>query len=269
MIGSLPTRAWRVLPLLLLVSACEIIEEDEDTSPTGPSGPGSGALAPGSSVSNLSGTEGLARRFSFSASGTVTISTSGGSGDADLFVRNGTPPTLSEYDCSSEGGSTEESCTIDANGTVHVMLYGYSSYSGVRLSASGGGGTGGGGGGGGGTLNLRCPGSLPVGYQCLTAGSTQAPGQYNLPTLHGTWVESSFEVCMTLNSNGTSGFRYRSGFPPESGRWGALVNAAGQRQPNSSTYYVATGSGDPQIALLTWNGSGFVGFSFQRRACPW
>jgi hypothetical protein len=267
---SLPRfpRLFGVVMLPLLLSACELLEEEsDDTSPTGPGSSGSGSLSLGSSVSNLSGSEGLARRFSFSASGPVTVASTGGSGDADLYVRNGTPPTLSEYDCSSEGGSTEESCTIDANGTVHVMLYGYSSYSGVRLSASSGGGSGGGGGGGG--LNLRCPGSLPAGYQCLSAGSQQAPAQYNLPTLHGTWVESSFEVCMTLNSNGTSGFRYRSGFPPESGRWGALVNAAGQRQPNNTTYTVATGSGDPQIAVLTWSGSSFAGFGFQRRSCPW
>jgi hypothetical protein len=111
---------------------------------------------------------------------------------------------------------------------------------------------------------------LPNGYQCITAGSQQAPAQYNLSALHGTWVESSREVCMTLSSNGTSSFRYKSGFPAETGRrWGALVSANGQRQPNSSTYYVATGSGDPQIALLTWNGSSFAGFQFRRASCTW
>lgn len=255
------------LALLLLLSAC-VVEEVDDTSPTGPSGPG-GELSVGGALTNLSGTEGLARRYAFNASGTVTITTSGGSGDADLFIGLGSPPSLDVFACASQGDSNNESCTVEANGTVHVMVYGFTSYSGVRLAAVGGSGGGGGGGGGGGSSDLRCPGSLPIGYQCLQAGSTQAPARYDLPVLHGTWVEPAFEVCMTLNSSGTSNFRYRSGFPPESGRWGALVSAAGQLLPNSGAFYVATGSGDSQIALLTWNGSGFAGYTFQRRACPW
>jgi hypothetical protein len=128
---------------------------------------------------------------------------------------------------------------------------------------------GGGNGGGGGNLDLRCPGTLPSGFQCLSRNGQQAPVQFDLPVLHGTWVESSFEVCMTLNANGTSNFRYRSGFPPESSRWGAVVNQSGQRQPNTTTFFVVTGSGDPQIALLTWSGSGFTGFQFRRASCSW
>jgi len=270
------TRAWLAIPLVLLTTACPLFEdEDDDDSSTGPSSTSSGSLAVGSAITGLSGTEGLARRYSFNASGSVTISMSGGSGDPDLFVRVGTPPTLTTYDCASQGSSTTESCTIDANGTVHVMVYGFSNYSGVRLAASSGSSGGGSGGGGtvpSGNLNLRCPGSLPNGYHCLTAGSSQAPGRYvGLPVLYGVWEESSFGVCMTLTSSGTSSFRYQSGFPAETNRrWGALVNASGQLQPSDSQFYVATGSGDPQIALLTWSGSRFVGFNFRPvNQCRW
>ena len=119
------------------------------------------------------------------------------------------------------------------------------------------------------TLNLRCPGTLPSGYQCLSRNGQQAPGRFSLPALHGTWVESSREVCMTLGSGGTASFRYRSGFPAETRPWGALVSATGQLQPSASAFYVSTGSSDAQIALLTWNGSGFSGYAFQRGSCPW
>jgi|GEM_PF-4194314 len=122
-----------------------------------------------------------------------------------------------------------------------------------------------------GALSLSCPGSLPGGYHCLSMNGAQAPGRYDLPVLHGTWVELVAQVCMTLNSNGTSGFRYKSGFGPTTGLWGALVNKSGQFQPTSGPFYVLTGSTDSQIKLLSFDESGarFVGWDFRRGSCPW
>ncbi|MEA3247599.1 MAG: hypothetical protein U9Q74_15710 [Gemmatimonadota bacterium] len=137
--------------------------------------------------------------------------------------------------------------------------------------SGGSGGPGGGGSGGSGSVNLVCPGSLPSGYQCLNNNGQYAPGKYNLPVLHGTWVESSFQVCMTLNSNGTSAFRYKSGAPATSGQWGALVNSSGQTIGSAGTYTVFTGATDPQIKLLVFNtaSNGWVGWGFQKGSCPW
>jgi len=78
----------------------------------------------------------------------LSFDMSGGSGDADMYVRFGSAPTTGTYDCRPFANGNNETCDI-ANvqaGTYHVMLRGYSAYSGVSLVA---GYTAGGGGGGG------------------------------------------------------------------------------------------------------------------------
>ncbi|HEY0659997.1 MAG TPA: M20/M25/M40 family metallo-hydrolase [Lysobacter sp.] len=64
--------------------------------------------------------------------------TSGGTGDADLYVKYGAPPTTSSYDCKSEGGSNAETCNIATAqaGTYHVLVKGYSAFSGMSLTGS-------------------------------------------------------------------------------------------------------------------------------------
>ncbi len=78
----------------------------------------------------------------------LVFSISGGTGDADLYVKFGSAATTSSYDCRPYIGGNNETCTI-ANvqaGTYSVMVNGYSAYSGVTLKGSyAGGGTGGGG----------------------------------------------------------------------------------------------------------------------------
>ncbi|MCO1333974.1 M4 family metallopeptidase [Microbulbifer sp. OS29] len=63
---------------------------------------------------------------------------SGGSGDADLYVRFDNEPTTSTYDCRPYTSGNNETCTIDnvQGGTYHVMVRGYSSFSGVSLVGS-------------------------------------------------------------------------------------------------------------------------------------
>ncbi len=74
--------------------------------------------------------------------------TSGGSGDGDLYVRFGSQPTTSSYDCRSWNTGNSETCTISSAqaGTYYVMINGYSAFSGMSLtgSYSTGGGSGGG-----------------------------------------------------------------------------------------------------------------------------
>lgn len=74
--------------------------------------------------------------------------TSGGTGDADLYVKFGSAPTTSSYDCRSWNTGNSETCSITTAqaGTYYVMINGYSAFSGLSLtgSYSTGGGTGGG-----------------------------------------------------------------------------------------------------------------------------
>jgi len=68
----------------------------------------------------------------------LTFDMSGGTGDADLYVKFGSAPTANDYDCRPYKGGNTESCPI-ANaqaGTYHVKIIGYSSFSGVSLTGS-------------------------------------------------------------------------------------------------------------------------------------
>ncbi|KFE62714.1 M4 family metallopeptidase [Hyalangium minutum] len=64
----------------------------------------------------------------------------GGTGDADLYVRFGSAPTTTTYDCRSAGATTAESCIINAPkaGTYYVLIKGYTAYSGVTYTVSSG-----------------------------------------------------------------------------------------------------------------------------------
>ncbi len=68
----------------------------------------------------------------------LSFTMSGGTGDADLYVRFGSAPTLSSYDCRPYIGGNSETCTISnvQAGTYHVMVYAYAAYSGVSLTGS-------------------------------------------------------------------------------------------------------------------------------------
>ncbi|MDY7225563.1 PPC domain-containing protein [Hyalangium rubrum] len=68
----------------------------------------------------------------------LKFETTGGTGDADLYVKFGTTPTESSHDCKSAGGTSAETCTIAApvTGTYYVRMYGYGSSTGISLRGS-------------------------------------------------------------------------------------------------------------------------------------
>jgi hypothetical protein len=67
----------------------------------------------------------------------VTVKISGGSGDADLYVRKTSNPTTSSYICRPWLSGNNETCTISAtSGTYKIGLYAYSAFSGVLLEVS-------------------------------------------------------------------------------------------------------------------------------------
>ena len=112
--------------------------------------PPTGTLQNGVPVSGLSGAAASERRFTLqvpSGASSLSFAMSGGSGDADLYVRFGNAPTTSSWDCRPYLSGNNETCNISnvQAGTYHVMVRGYSSYSGASLVGSyqtgGGGGT--------------------------------------------------------------------------------------------------------------------------------
>ncbi len=62
-----------------------------------------------------------------------TLTISGGTGDCDLYVKNGGWPTESSYDCRPWANGNNESCTLSADGAHYIMLVGYNAYAGVKL----------------------------------------------------------------------------------------------------------------------------------------
>jgi serine protease len=69
-----------------------------------------------------------------------TFAISGGTGDADLYVKKGAAPTKTVYDCRPYAGGNSESCVMTGGqGTYYAAISVYTAISGVTLTASGGG----------------------------------------------------------------------------------------------------------------------------------
>jgi vibriolysin len=91
-----------------------------------------------STTSNISVGSGAWKRYTVvlpAGHASLTVTTSGGSGDADLYVRRGAQSTTSAYDCRPYKSGNNETCTFSspAAGTWHIDLRGYSAASGVTL----------------------------------------------------------------------------------------------------------------------------------------
>ncbi|MFD0725327.1 trypsin-like serine protease [Lysobacter brunescens] len=69
----------------------------------------------------------------------LVVNISGGTGDADLYVRAGAAPTTTSYNCRPYLSSNTETCTINnpvAGTTYYIGVRAYSSYSGVNMKAT-------------------------------------------------------------------------------------------------------------------------------------
>jgi vibriolysin len=110
---------------------------------TGGGGPGPGEIGNNIPVTGLSDSGSPTFKFwktaSITGGRTLTVTISGGTGDADLYVRAGAQPTTSLYTCRPYKTGNAETCTITvpSGGAVyHIGLRDYSPYSGVTLKAT-------------------------------------------------------------------------------------------------------------------------------------
>lgn len=89
----------------------------------------------------LSGSQGQEIHFTMevpTGASNLKFVINGGSGDADLYVRFGTAPTTSSFECRPFLNGNTEACEITnvQAGTYHIMLHGFRSFSGTSLTAS-------------------------------------------------------------------------------------------------------------------------------------
>ncbi|NMP32413.1 S8 family serine peptidase [Thalassotalea sp. M1531] len=116
--------------------------------------PTGGELVNGVAQNNLSANTSEVLSFTMNVPAGATdlnFDMSGGSGDGDLYVKFGSEPTTSSYDCRPYKNGNTESCSFATPqaGTYYVEVSAYSAFSGVTLTGSftegstGGGATGG------------------------------------------------------------------------------------------------------------------------------
>jgi len=105
-------------------------------------GGGSGtALQNGVAKTGLAGSSGTELSYTVTVAAgakNLVIATSGGSGDADLYVKFGSAPTTSSYNCRPYKTGNAESCSFATTqaGVYYVKVRGYTTFSGVSLKAT-------------------------------------------------------------------------------------------------------------------------------------
>ena len=92
-------------------------------------------------MTNIGGTGSSGQNYWFTVpanASNLKIELSGGAGDADLYVRYGSTPTTSTYDCQSSGIGNNEVCFFAQPnaGNYYVLIHGYTSFTGATLSAT-------------------------------------------------------------------------------------------------------------------------------------
>jgi serine protease len=105
-----------------------------------PPPPGGTVLSNGVPVTGLSASTGNSLVYTInvpSGASNISFNMSGGSGDADMYVKFGSAPTDSSYDCRPYANGNNENCSgTQTGGTYYVRVKAYSSFSGVSLVAN-------------------------------------------------------------------------------------------------------------------------------------
>ncbi|SNY50020.1 serine protease [Arsukibacterium tuosuense] len=176
---------------------------EEPTPPTG------NELEKAVAKTNLTGATNSTSYYTFTVPAGATnlsFNMAGGSGDADLYVRFGSQPTTSNYDCRPYKNGNTESCSFATPqaGVYHVMINAYSAYSGVSLVADYTAPAGGGATGGGGTQEnlsatrnnwLHYTITVPAGMASLTVNSSGGTGDADLYVRRGSQPTTTSYDC--------------------------------------------------------------------------
>jgi serine protease len=127
-----------------------ILDAKKSVDAVGGGGGGGTALTNGVAKTGLAAATGASLNYTMAVPAGATglkFVMAGGTGDADMYVKFGSAPTDTSYDCRPYLGGNAETCNIATTqaGTYYVRLKAYTSYSGVSLTGSytagGGGGT--------------------------------------------------------------------------------------------------------------------------------
>lgn len=160
----------------------------------------------------------------------LSFNMTGGSGDADMYVRYGAAATTTAYDCRPyETGNTETCTPAIQAGTYHVMINGYAAFSGVSLTASyteGGSNTGG-------TFSkISVSGSkdawnhyaveIPAGMASLTVNMAGGTGDADLYVQEGSQPTTSAYKCRPYKTGNTETCTIPT---PAAGTWYLSIRA--------------------------------------------
>lgn len=113
--------------------------EGDDIEP--PSPPTATELTNAETVSGIAGTGGEELLYSLvvpAGASNLSFVMNGGSGDADMYVKFGSEPSASDWDCRPYEAGNDENCAIDPvqAGTYYVKLIGYTDFADVNLTGS-------------------------------------------------------------------------------------------------------------------------------------
>jgi pseudolysin/vibriolysin len=203
----------------------------------GGGGGGGGPLTNGVAKTGQSGAAGSSTSYTLVVPAGATglkFVTSGGTGDADLYVKFGSAPTTTVNDCKSEGGTTAETCNIATAqaGTYYVLVKGYTAYSGMSITGSY---TTGGGGGCGGTV--LCSGTA-VALPAVATGGVSS--NYTLVVPSG----KTSAVFTISGGTGDADMYVRVGAAPTTTTYNCRPYLSGNAEtctfnaPAAGTYYV-------------------------------
>jgi xanthomonalisin len=202
-------------------------------------GTGGNVLSNGVTVSNLAASTGAYLKYTMVVPAGATglkFVMSGGTGDADMYVKFGSEPTDSSYDCRPYVNGNSETCSIATAqaGTYYINIKGYQTFSGVSLTGSYS--TGGGGGGScGGTV--LCSG-VEVALPSKSRGGVSS--NYTLVVPAG----SSSAVFTISGGTGDADLYVKLGSAPTTSSYNCRPYLTGNNEtctfnaPTAGTYYV-------------------------------
>ncbi|MCD1597360.1 S8 family serine peptidase [Rheinheimera aquimaris] len=196
-----------------------------------PQPPAGNELVKGVATTGISGAAGSSTLYTFtvpSGASNLTITMSGGSGDADMYIKSGSQPTSSVYDCRPYKSGNNESCSFTAPqaGTYYIMLNGYSAYSGVSLladyTAASGGGT-----NQGATMTesnvsiarrswKHYTVTVPAGMSSLTVNTSGGSGDADLYVKRGSQPTTTSYDCRPYNTGNTESCSFTN---PQAATW--------------------------------------------------